>query len=233
MDVVLWSGPVSSGILAPHLARGWSLVTVGHGAHGGIGSDAFRTWAESLGPDPITQLLPNARRVLLFGFSAAHGAHEVFLRRAAERGDERIVGVCALDAYFEALNDTTPKPGHLAWLSWVLSAPRGRRALITTGHTSAGTHKNGFDSFVPLADALELAPFKSPHIPSPVVPVPLEARRRGNVTWLDFAPDQLTHSEHATKLGPLALASWQFTRGGTLLPLLTATLALLFAAKHD
>lgn len=205
-NALLWLGPVSTSNIADSVPAGFEVKTYNHGQGGGVGSAAFRDWALSLGPDPLSTLAPGASRVLLCGFSAAHGAHEVILARAAATQDMRLIGVLGADAYYTSHESAaTPKPGHLAWLSWVLKAPRGRFAVFTTSDYEGGAEHpspSSGASFAALADALHLAPRAHPI----GVPPPELTGGRGPVRWCHYGKT-LEHVQHATEVAPAFLAN--------------------------
>lgn len=214
-NVLLWLGPVSTEIIIPNpktepdvppvLPADWAVKTCNKGTNGGTGSDAFKNWALELGPDPISRLAPKASRVVIAGFSAAHGAIEVILGRATT--DPRIVGLLALDAYYSAWKVHTPKPGYLAWLQVAMA--RGLPAWLTTSTHHPPQHPSASESIQPLAKALELQEVEVPSaLRGEGLPVPL-ARGRGSVVWLDYTA-QLKHTDHAWKLARPALRSGPF-----------------------
>jgi predicted esterase len=76
--VVLWIGPVWPGIIKGAVPADWSILTFDDHKVGGNGSNAYKNWALSLGPDPLSRVAPNAQQIVVAGFSRAHGAIEVF-----------------------------------------------------------------------------------------------------------------------------------------------------------
>lgn len=215
-DVVLWMGPVATDMIRPYVPAQWRIVTNNHGANGGIGSAAFAQWARTLGPDPLTRLAgPSARRIVLAGFSAAHGAFDVILGRAADMHDQRLVGLFAADAYYSAWNVSTPKLGYEAWLRIALE--RGLPAWLTVSTHHPASHPSASESIKPLVTALGLRQTEPPSILSDdrlvvgeQIPEP-KAFGRGSVQVLDYGAS-FKHAEHATRLAPVALQGGPFLK---------------------
>lgn len=206
--VVLWLGPVSTAMIRPAVDNTWDVRTYNTGANGGIGSAAFAEWARSLGADPLTRLAGNnAGRIVLAGFSAAHGAFEVILARAAAMRDSRLAGLLACDAYYSAWNVATPKPGYLAWLQMALEW--NLPAWLSTSTNHPKEHPSATESIRPLVEALGLRESAPPSVLlTDELPVP-RAHGRGSVVWLDYGA-QLKHAEHATRFGPIAMRDGPF-----------------------
>lgn len=208
--VVLWFGPVTAANLSGALPAGWRLSVHNRGAGGGLGSSAFvdeisafRDWANTLGLDPLTALGVRDEPCVMAGFSAAHGAHEPILARVAARRDERLAGLFGFDAYYTSYIKA-PKPGHLAWLSWVRDDARGRVATFTTSTHAGADHPSASASFRPLATALGMQPRST--VP-PFGARPERAYGVGSIRWFDYA-STYKHTEHATVLAR------QFVRAG-------------------
>lgn len=188
-------GPVTAANLSGALPADWRLSVHNRGTSGGIGSSAFRDWALSLGDNPLTALGCRDEPVVLAGFSAAHGAHEVILGAVHARRDERLVGLFGFDAYYTSFRKA-PKPGHFAWLSWVQHDPRGRVATFTTSSHQGADHPSASVSFRPLAAALGMTPASlSPPFGTP----PERGYAAGPLRWFDYGA-RYKHVEHATKL---------------------------------
>ncbi|MDI3285155.1 hypothetical protein [Polyangium sp. 15x6] len=224
-NVFLWLGPVSTDIVAPAMPAGWVVRTYNRGANDGTNSDAFRAWAVGLGPNALARLAPDAPRIVIGGFSAAHGAIEILLGQAAWARDPRVIGLLALDAYYSAWGVSTPKPGYLAWLR--LALERGLPAWLTTstheGYRKFGStraeHPSATESIRPLASALGLENV-GPEAPPALrdvegVPAPVAAHSRGSVLWLDYG-NRLKHGDHAHKLARPALRGGPFLQATSL-----------------
>lgn len=174
-----------------------------------IGSAAFGEWANSLGNDPISLLAgKEASRVVLAGFSAAHGAHEVILGQVAANRDTRVVGLFAADSYYSAWGVTTPKPGFLSWLQFALE--QNVPAWFTTSTRHPPEHPSATDSFGVMGSALDLRPVDYANEFGKDFS-PIRCRGRGSVRWFDFG-ESLQHTEHATKLAPFAMGNGPFLR---------------------
>lgn len=208
MSVLLWLGPVTRENLAGALPAGWRLVVHNRGMGGGLGSSAlalapndpfplaFRDWAMTLGLDPLSELgVGPSEPCVMAGFSAAHGAHEPILARVTLRRDARLVGLFGFDAYYTSWIKT-PKPGHLAWLSWVRDEPLGRVATFTTSSHAGADHPSATASFRPLATMLDMRP--SAHVP-PFGHRPERASELGSIRWYEYGLSY-KHVEHATVL---------------------------------
>jgi len=214
--VLLWVGPVAKNNLVdppdkpsgkPVLPTSWDIITCNINGTG-KGSDQFKAWALSLGPEPLVRLAPDAKQIVIAGFSAGHGAIEVILGQSVN--DKRLVGLCALDAYYVGWNNTTPKPGYLAWCQAAIA--RGLPAWLTTSSHHPKEYPGGSTSIAPLADALNLLP--STEVPyafqfdnAPIAKV----RRNKSVAWFDFGA-QITHKDHVHLLARHALANGPFLR---------------------
>lgn len=192
--VVFWIGPVWPQIIAPAVPSDWSILTFDDRVAGGNGSDTYKSWALSLGSDPLSRLAPNARQILIAGFSRAHGAIEVFLGRAAANRDNRINSLVALDSYYSGLGVTQAKPGYLSWCN--LALERNLTVIFTTSSGHLPTHQSASDSIKPLAQALGL---RETRVAIPNLPAPAKAFGRGGVLWLDYQ-DRVKHEDHALKL---------------------------------
>lgn len=210
MNTVLWLGPVSTSNISSAVPSSWDVRTYNKGADGGLGSSAFRDWALGLGSDPLTALAPGAERVILAGFSAAHGATEVILEKVVARQDRRLRGLLACDSYYVANGNTTPKPGHLAWLREIIAARDGRKAWFTTSSYDGPGYLSARDSFEMLASRLDMGLADARRI-APTMPEPYLTWKAGPVVWFDYE-QKFTHTEHATKLASIALKDW-FARG--------------------
>lgn len=206
MKTVIWVGPVSTANIASAVPASWEIKTYNRGANNGLGSTAFREWAQTLGADPLTALAPKADQIILAGFSAAHGATEVILEKVAVRQDKRLRGLLAVDSYYVNSANHTPKPGHLAWLRQIITARDGRKAWFTTSTFDGPGYLSARDSFAILADALDLRIGTGGLLPV-AMPPPYLARYRDPVLWLDYQ-QEFKHVEHATKLAPTALKYW-------------------------
>lgn len=202
MAALIWVGPVSASNLSGALPAGWRLLVYNHGRDNGIGSRAFQAWADGLGADPLSALGVRDEPCAVAAFSAGHGATEVFLGRTAARRDPRLCQVYGLDAYYTSHN-TAPKPGHLAWLSWVRDSPQGRHGIFTTSAYAGKNHPSASASFRPLATALNMAPIPArPRFAlsstSTTAP-PDAAYGAGPVRWFDYGTTY-PHVQHATVL---------------------------------
>lgn len=216
--VVLWIGPVQASTL--ELAR-WpspapQIVTIGAGANGGIGSNAFaqlgidyrhrartplRGALEAHGVDPDTN-----DRILVCGFSAAHGLIETILNTPADR--ERVSAVGAFDAYYTGAAGT-PKPGYRAFAE--LAANGARSMVMTSSNIPGGVGlPTGADAAGKLLAGLGLEFIPPRNIGKAVCE---RAEGRGNLAWYVYAdrddkPDptanaKATHVQHATVLAPV------------------------------
>lgn len=194
--VVLWIGPVWPGIIRGAVPADWSILTFDDNKVGGNGSNAYKNWALSLGPDPLSRVAPNAQQIVVAGFSRAHGAIEVFLGRSAANGDTRITSLLALDAYYSAVDNTQPKPGYLNWCRFALA--RNLPVVFTTSSGHRAIEQSGSASLKLLADALQLQPAK---IANSGLPEPAKSFGRGSIIWLDYEA-RLRHEEHPLILGP-------------------------------
>ncbi|TXH50447.1 MAG: hypothetical protein E6Q97_20455 [Desulfurellales bacterium] len=176
-----------------------------------IGSQAFGEWANTLGSDPLTALAgPDATRIVMAGFSAAHGAHEVILGKVALRKDPRLVGLYAADSYYSAWGVQTPKPGHRAWLRMAIEY--GLPAWFSTSTRHPAAHPSATESFLIMANSLGMLPVDyDKELSGNDVPDPRSVRKQGSVMWFEYG-DSLQHPEHATKLAPIALSKGPFVR---------------------
>ena len=204
MKTVLWIGPVSTSNIENALVPGWTIKTYNRGANDGIGSTAFRIWAESLGNNPISALAPGASEVILAGFSAAHGATEVILEKVAVNRDERLRAVVAADSYYVSTYNTTPKPGHLAWLREIIAARDGRRAIFTTSTFGGPGYLSARDSFDMLAANIGME-LDDAATCAPKMPAPYLCWKKGPVLWLNYE-HEFSHVQHATKLAGMGLS---------------------------
>jgi hypothetical protein len=199
--VVLWIGPVWPQIIAPAVPKDWKIITIDDHVTRGNGSNAYKTWAHSLGPDPLLNIAPAARQIIVAGFSRAHGAIDVLLQRAAQVQDPRIISLLALDSYYSAVGVTQPKVGYLAWCKLALS--RGLPVVFTTSSHHRSVEQSASESVKPLADALAL---RETSITLPNLPQPVNTRGNGSVLWLDYR-DRLRHEDHPLKLAQPILAT--------------------------
>jgi hypothetical protein len=194
--VVLWIGPVWPGIIRSAVPAEWSILTYDDHKAGGNGSEAYKNWALSLGPDPLSQLAPKAQQIVIAGFSRAHGAIDVLLGRAAAIGDSRITSLVALDAYYSAVGNTQPKAGYLNWCTLALS--RNLPVVFTSSSGHRPIEQSASTSLVPLATALQLRAAK---IAIPGLPEPAKSFGRGSIIWLDYEA-KFRHEQHPLVLGP-------------------------------
>lgn len=219
--LVLWVGPVSASMLAGHVPDGWSLQTINHGPSGSIHSSDFRSWALSLGPDPLGRIAPNFDAVIVASFSAGHGASDVILERCAALGDDRLSGYLGADSYYLDSLASPPKPGHLAF--GACAAHDGRPFWLTTSTHPNQARPSASACVASLSDALRLRRMRVP----PSMPPGASAHGRGGALWLDYGAT-FAHPEHATVLAPMALDAWQRSsaRAPSSLPLVLGALAL-------
>ncbi len=194
MNTVLWIGPVWPDLIAPAVPTDWAIRTIDDHITGGNGSDAYKRWALGLGNDPLSKLAPDAREIVIAGFSRGHGAIEVLLGLAAAKRDKRITGLLALDSYYTAWGVNEPKLGYLAWCQ--LALQNGLPAIFTTSTHHPTQYPSSSESIKPLARALSLAETK----PLGGVPEPARTMGRGSVFWLDYEA-RFRHEDHAIKLG--------------------------------
>jgi hypothetical protein len=206
--VIVWMGPVSTANLATvHLPADWSIVTISLEVVAptktpaqGLTPTDFRTYAATLGPDPLGTLMAKAgtapTQAILASFSAGHGLLDPLL--STNGGDPRIQGVYAADSYY----GLGLKPGYVK---------QGQASLqsnvpfwLSTSSAKGGvTIHSGSESAKVLADALGLAPEDPPS----GMPKPVTCRGKGGVLWLDYQ-SLFSHGDHATKLCPTALDIW-------------------------
>ncbi|HMY15911.1 MAG TPA: hypothetical protein PKA58_06260 [Polyangium sp.] len=194
--VVLWIGPVWPGIIRSAVPAEWSILTFDDHKAGGNGSEAYKNWALSLGPDPLSQLAPNAHQIVIAGFSRAHGAIDVLLGRAAANQDNRITSLVALDAYYSAVGNNQPKPGYLNWCSLALA--RNLPVVFTSSSGHRPIEQSASTSLIPLATALQLRAAK---VTIPGLPEPAKSFGRGSILWLDYEA-KFRHEQHPLVLGP-------------------------------
>lgn len=194
--VVLWIGPVWPGIISGAVPADWSILTFDDHKAGGNGSNAYKNWALSLGPDPLSQIAPNAQQIVVAGFSRAHGAIDVLLGRAAANGDNRIASLVALDAYYSAVGNNQPKPGYLNWC--MLAVARNLPVVFTSSTGHRDIEQSASSSLVPLANALQLRAAK---VAIPGLPEPAKSFSRGSILWLDYEA-RFRHEQHPLVLGP-------------------------------
>lgn len=194
--VVLWIGPVWPGIIRNAIPAEWSILTFDDHKVAGNGSEAYKNWALSLGPDPISQMASNAQQIVVAGFSRAHGAIDVILGRAAANGDTRITSLVALDAYYSAVNNNQPKLGYLNWCKLALA--RNLPVVFTSSSGHRPIEQSASTSLKPLATALQLQESK---VAIPGLPEPAKSFSRGSILWLDYEA-RLRHEQHPLVLGP-------------------------------
>lgn len=194
--VVLWIGPVWPGIISGAVPADWSILTFDDQKAGGNGSNAYKNWAMSLGPDPLSKLAPNAQQIVVAGFSRAHGAIDVLLGRAAAVNDGRITSLVALDAYYSAVGNNQPKPGYLNWC--MLAAARNLPVVFTSSSGHRDIEQSASASLLPLANALQLRAAK---VSIPGLPEPAKSFNRGSILWLDYEA-KFRHEQHPLVLGP-------------------------------
>ncbi|HRI66363.1 MAG TPA: hypothetical protein PK156_19075 [Polyangium sp.] len=194
--VVLWIGPVWPGIIRGAVPQDWSILTFDDQKAGGNGSNAYKNWASSLGPDPLSQIAPNAQQIVVAGFSRAHGAIDVLLQRAAAANDNRVTSLVALDAYYSAVGNNQPKPGYLNWC--MLALARNLPVVFTTSSGHRDVEQSASASLLPLAKTLQLQPVK---VSIPGLPEPAKSFNRGSILWLDYEA-RLRHEQHPLVLGP-------------------------------
>ncbi len=233
MNTVIWLGPVSTANISSAVPHSWDIRTYNRGANNGIGSSAFREWSETLGNDPISALAPGASEVILASFSAGHGATEVILQKVATNDDDRLRAFLSCDSYYVSTTNTTPKPGHVAWLREIIRKDDGRKALFTTSSYDGPGYLSARDSFEMLSRNIhmELRDYQSV---APWMPEPYLCHANGPVVWLNYE-NTFSHVEHATKLASITLDGW--FRGGPMFPKpasggvgVLALLGLLYAA---
>jgi len=198
-NVVIWDGPIWAELISPAVPKDWTIKTYSRGAGGGIGSEAFKNWALSLGSDPLSKLAPGADRIILAGFSAGHGANNVILDHVAKARDQRLVGLLCADSYYSALNVKTPKPGFLAWCEFAME--QGFPAWFTSSTSHRVQELSGRESILPLVEALDLVP----RTPPKNLPVPDACRGREKIVWLDYGA-RFQHEDHAKVLARQVLA---------------------------
>lgn len=194
MNTVLWIGPVWPALIAPAVPTDWAIRTIDDHITGGNGSEAYKRWALGLGNDPLSKLAPDAREIVIAGFSRGHGAIEVLLGLAAGRRDARVTGLLALDSYYSAWGVKEPKLGFLAWCQIALQ--NGLPAIFTTSTHHPAQYPSSSESIKPLAQALSLTETR----PLSGVPEPARTIGRGTVFWLDYEA-RFRHEDHAIKLG--------------------------------
>ncbi len=194
--VVLWIGPVWPGIISGAVPADWSILTFDDQKAGGNGSNAYKNWALSLGPDPLSRIAPNAQQIVVAGFSRAHGAIDVILGRAAATKDNRITSLVALDAYYSAVGNNQPKPGYLNWC--MLAGARNLPVVFTSSSGHRDIEQSASASLLPLANALQLRAAK---VTIPGLPEPAKSFNRGSILWLDYEA-RFRHEQHPLVLGP-------------------------------
>lgn len=194
--VVLWIGPVWPGIISGAVPADWSILTFDDQKAGGNGSNAYKNWALSLGPDPLSRVAPNAQQIVVAGFSRAHGAIDVILGRAAATNDNRITSLVALDAYYSAVGNNQPKPGYLNWCK--LAVARNLPVVFTSSSGHRDIEQSASASLMPLANALQLRAAK---VAIPGLPEPAKSFSRGSILWLDYEA-RFRHEQHPLVLGP-------------------------------
>lgn len=209
--VIIWMGPVStsnlSGVVLP---PNWQIVTISQEVvaptqTGGVAltPTMFRTYAATLGQDPLGTLMKRATNspelAVLASFSAGAGLLESIL--GVNTGDARIRAVLSADSYY----GLAVKPGYLAQAK--ASIASGVPFWLTTSNVgsslSSGLH-SGSESVVPFADALGLG--VTPAFPTGM-PKPVVTRDDSGVQWLDYQ-GLYSHVQHATILAPAALNIW-------------------------
>lgn len=176
-----------------------------------IGSVAFGEWANTLGDDPLTALAgKDATRIVMVGFSAAHGAHERILGQVAKRRDSRLVGLFAGDSYYSSWGVQTPKPGHRAWLRMAIE--NQLPAWFTTSTRHPKEHPSATESFLVMANSLGMLPVSyEGELTNAGIPDPRSVRAQGTVRWFEYG-DSLAHEAHALKLAPIAVTKGPFLR---------------------
>ncbi|TXH58026.1 MAG: hypothetical protein E6Q97_03295 [Desulfurellales bacterium] len=128
----------------------------------------------------------------------------MILEKIAVNNDKRLRAVVAVDSYYVASHNTTPKPGHVAWLRDIIAARDGRRAIFTTSTFGGPGHLSARDSFDMLAANLGMELGNAEQV-APKMPAPYLCWEKGPVLWLNYE-QEFTHVQHATKLAPLGLS---------------------------
>jgi hypothetical protein len=210
VNLIAWVGPVSSSNLGPVPSTA-KLATVNRGIGGGIGSTDFRMLA-TLDGYPLERAAKSAgihwddvERLIILGFSAAHGWMDPVLREARYR--ERIVLVGACDAYFtNAL--LARKTGYAAAAA---DAIDGKYPFVMTSSPVAGPDYPSGNAAV----AAFVAPFalEQRDVPTWCPPGALAGQAQGSglFTWIpyDNAGGNLKHAhvKHATEVAPALLSA--------------------------
>lgn len=205
MNTVLWIGPVWPDLIAPAVPTDWAIRTIDDRITGGNGSEAYKRWALGLGNDPLSKLAPDAREIVIAGFSRGHGAIEVLLGLAAAKRDARLTGLLALDSYYTGWGVKESKLGFLAWCQ--LAMQNGLPAIFTTSSHHPKQYPSSSESIKPLAEALSLAETK----PLGGVPEPARTKGRRSVFWLDYEA-RFRHEDHAIQLGKPFLSAGAYFR---------------------
>lgn len=203
--VIIWMGPVSTANLASvKLPPDWSVVTISaevvQPGSSALTPTMFRTYAATLGADPLGALMARAKtspdEAILASFSAGHGLLDPLLQ--ANGGDPRIRGVYAADSVY----GLDVKAGYLK--QGKASVATGTPFWLSTSSAKGGvTIHSGSESMIPLAQALGLQDMDPPA----GMPTPVLCKGLGGCVWLDYQ-SLFSHGDHATKLAPAALDIW-------------------------
>lgn len=196
MDLLLWTGPVStSNLNGINWVNPTKIITINQGI-GGIGSSHFSALGQSLGSNPVQAILAqyglsagDFEHIGIAGFSAAHGLISHVLK-SEDAGLIDFVG--AFDAYYTG-HDKTIKPGYL---NFAKRAESGAVTMVMTSSGFAGPgYPSGADSVRPMIESLQLFPV---NVPSGV-PVPQEALGKGGFIWANYGTS-FQHVDHVHKL---------------------------------
>lgn len=211
MNVLIWGGPVSRNDLKVDLPPDTRVVTLNHGANGGIGSSAFQQLAQwHRGEDG--HILPHflasvgidmteVERVVLAGFSAFHG----FANEVLKSDAEMVSGLISLDACFSS-KDHLAKAGYVALSR---RAIRGESLVVFTSSLGGGvTFSTGSECVWATVDqALAEEGTSASEYDPEGLPTPALAMRSGELFVLDYQ-GIYSHQQHVWELATPVLQKY-------------------------